>query len=896
MITQKILRNLLKIFAITVIKVSPENLSYIQSIVSKFLQNIDEKYQEKYLNFFLDEINKYTEIETGKFKKRSLNSLKIISICEEIGSDLHFKDKYLLMFHLIELSKKCLVNEQSYEYIKLISESIGLKNDKLEQLFLGINNFDSLHFKTFIFKNAIVLYFVELEKDLVLIKILEENFSFNHGKIEKGEIILFDTESVLYFDNYPIVIKDLLKNYSGSNEQVRKFKLMDLSYKFKNKYILNPVSIEFFSGELIAVMGRSGSGKSTFLKAIAGYGKNKRISGKILESTNIDSGAAKIVLVDQNPGFIPYYSVYENVITTAKFFDISLNVEEVLNLVGISHKKDSIAVKFFNKPVNLSGGELKRLSIAKALVSNPDILLLDEPMSGLSSADALEMTKLLRMLADSSRVIFCSLHQPDFNVFLAFDKILFIDEGGYCIFYGKPAECFEYFRNQTDNISISTVPEVCKDPSVIFKLVEIKKYSDNQHSHRKFSPVEWYRKFMNNIIKIDKNNSFKTIKTFYKQNFLDTLKNFVKLYFKSDFKNYKRSFALFFTVLSSGILFSVLLSSPKQFYYNDNFPVWIFVMQLTAVFIGMMISVHEGFYIYEYRKFLRRIFKFHNAEAITIFIKYFLISFILSLVLVFPGIFIMKGDFYGMKLFLWIWILMLWGSFAGILISKLSKNLVAAFVLIPLLIMPQIILSGALVRYDKLNLFSNEISSNVPYIADFIPLRWSLEAVTADFYMNNPYGKIVISYESKIKLNNFKINRFYSSDNNTKKMSKVLKSDKFDSALPDSLKKENELLIILRDLEFRKYHNIDQIRKRYSNIGIDRIIRNYETIDNFTVKNFPRIFHKDIEFINNRVFLTGYKRLGNRIVDTFYYNFVIMFFYVLTLFLSIFVLLKTEKI
>ncbi len=895
MITHKILRNLLKIFAITVVKVLPENLSYIQSVVSKFLQNIDKKYQEKYLNFFLDEINKYSENETGKFKKRSLNSLKIISICNQIGSDLQIKDKYVLMFHLIELSKKCLVYEQSYEYIRLISESIGFKNDKLELLFLGINNFDSLNYKTFNFKNNLLLYFIELENNLVLIKILEENSSFNHRKIEKGEIIILDAESVIYYDNYPIVLNDFMKNFSGSNEQVRKFKLRELSYKVKNKYILNPVSIEFFSGELIAVMGRSGSGKSTFLKAVAEYGKNKSISGEILESTNINSGPVKTVLVDQNPGFIPYYSVYENVSTTARFFDNSLNAEELLNLVGISQKKESIAIKFFNKPLNLSGGELKRLSIANALVTNPDILLLDEPLSGLSSADALEMTKLLRMLTDSSRVIFCSLHQPDYNVFLAFDKILFIDEDGYCIFYGKPAECFEYFRNQTDNISISTVPEVCKDPSVIFKLVEIKNYSDNQHSQRKFSPAEWYHKFQNNN-KSDNNNLFKTIKTFYEQNFLGTLKNFVKLYFKSDFKNYKRSFALFFTFMFCGILFSGLLSSPKKFYYNDNFPVWIFVMQLTAVFIGMMISVHEGFYIYEYRRFLSRIFKFHNAEAITLLIKYFLISFILSLVLVFPGIVIMNCDFYGMKLFFWIWILMFWGTLAGILISKLSKNLVVAFVLIPVVILPQIILSGALVRYDKLNLFSSGNSPNVPYIADFIPLRWSLEAVTADFYMNNPYGKIVIPYESQIKLNNFKINSFYSADNNPKKMAIILEKDKFDTALPDSLQKENDVLINLKDLEFRKYNNIDQVRKRYSNIGINRIIRNYETIDDTNLENFPRIFHKDVKFIDNRVFLNGYKRFGNRIVDTFYYNFAVMFFYVLTMFLAIWVLLKTEKI
>jgi ABC-type multidrug transport system fused ATPase/permease subunit len=530
-----------------------------------------------------------------------------------------------------------------------------------------------------------------------------------------------------------------------------------------------------------------------------------------------------------------------------------------------------------------------------ALVTNPDILLLDEPLSGLSSADVMEIVKLLRMLADNSKVVFCSLHQPDYNVFLAFDKILFIDEEGYCIFFGKPTECFEYFRNQTDNISLSTLPEICKNPAVLFKLVESRKHYDNMAYQRKFTPSELYQNFLKNN-KLENKAVYNKIKVFHNKKFCKTLRNFIKLIFISDLKNYKRSYALFFTVLFCGIIFSALLSSPKQFYYNDNFPIWIFVIQLSSVFIGMMISVHEGFYIYEYLKFLRRILKFHNAEALTLLIKYFLISFILSLVLVFPGSLIMKCEFYGMKLFLWIWILMLWGAFAGILISKLSKNLVVAFVLIPFIIMPQIILSGAFVRYDKLNLFSTKASSDVPYIADLVPLRWSLEAITADFYMNNPYGKIITPFSSQIKLNNFKIKNFYILNSNDSEISGEKKKNDFNNVFTDKLQKENNILINLIDSEFRKYENIDFIRKKYSNIGIDRIIRNYETIDNTNIENFPRIFHKDVEFVNNRVFLNGYKYFVGMIINTFNYNFLVMFFYVFIMFLAIYILLKTEKI
>jgi hypothetical protein len=122
------------------------------------------------------------------------------------------------------------------------------------------------------------------------------------------------------------------------------------------------------------------------------------------------------------------------------------------------------------------------------------------------------------------------------------------------------------------------------------------------------------------------------------------------------------------------------------------------------------------------------------------------------------------------------------------------------------------------------------------------------------------------------------------------------KKNDFNNVFTDKLQKENNILINLIDSEFRKYENIDFIRKKYSNIGIDRIIRNYETIDNTNIENFPRIFHKDVEFVNNRVFLNGYKYFVGMIINTFNYNFLVMFFYVFIMFLAIYILLKTEKI
>ncbi len=98
----------------------------------------------------------------------------------------------------------------------------------------------------------------------------------------------------------------------------------------------------------------------------------------------------------------------------------------------------------FNKLI--SGGQRKRLNIALELIREPSVLFVDEPTSGLSSRDSENMMDLLRELALKGKLVFVVIHQPSSEIYKMFDKIIFLDIGGYMIYYGNPVEAVMYFK------------------------------------------------------------------------------------------------------------------------------------------------------------------------------------------------------------------------------------------------------------------------------------------------------------------------------------------------------------------------------------------------------------------------------------------------------------------
>lgn len=196
-------------------------------------------------------------------------------------------------------------------------------------------------------------------------------------------------------------------------------KLKNVSKIYDNNVkALSDVSIEIEAGEFVFLVGPSGSGKSTFIKMLL-----KEIEPSIGTITVGDSDLSKLTRKD-----IPYYrrkigmvfqdfrliqdlNVYENVAFAMKVVeasprDIRRRVPMVLSLVGLSHK-----YKMF--PSELSGGEQQRVSLARAIVNNPTLLIADEPTGNLDPETAKEIMGLLDDVNKAGTTILMATHAKD---------------------------------------------------------------------------------------------------------------------------------------------------------------------------------------------------------------------------------------------------------------------------------------------------------------------------------------------------------------------------------------------------------------------------------------------------------------------------------------------------
>lgn len=213
-------------------------------------------------------------------------------------------------------------------------------------------------------------------------------------------------------------------------------KLSNVTKKLSN-FNLN-IDFELKRNEILSIVGQSGSGKSTILKIIQGL--TNIDSGNIIKDKNL-----KITYIFQEHNLLNNLTVFENVELALK---INKSIEknkvlEILNYVGLLEKKDEY-------PSNLSGGEKQRVSIARALVLKPDILLCDEPTSSLDEEVKNDIVKLfLRINNDFNTTFIFVSHELDVVKKIS-DRVLLLEKG----------KIIDEFKNtkidKLENISFNT--------------------------------------------------------------------------------------------------------------------------------------------------------------------------------------------------------------------------------------------------------------------------------------------------------------------------------------------------------------------------------------------------------------------------------------------------------
>jgi ABC-type nitrate/sulfonate/bicarbonate transport system ATPase subunit len=183
--------------------------------------------------------------------------------------------------------------------------------------------------------------------------------------------------------------------------------------------VIQDLAFEVKTGEFLAIVGPSGAGKSTMLNLIAGV--DTKFDGRISHS-NSNTGSPKLGIMFQEPRLMPWLTLLENVCLVSdspKSTLTAVRAEAMLNTVGI-------AASSAQYPSQLSGGMQRRVALARALMSEPDVLLLDEPLVSLDQPAAMELRQLLLTVWQKHKfTIVYVTHQLEEAITMA-DRILFL--------------------------------------------------------------------------------------------------------------------------------------------------------------------------------------------------------------------------------------------------------------------------------------------------------------------------------------------------------------------------------------------------------------------------------------------------------------------------------------
>ncbi len=781
--SDEILKALMQLFAI-IAQQDSEQFGAERLYVEKFLsKEVNIKDVGVYLQLFDDKIeeskHRVKRRENSKLTSMT-DSVRILKICKRINKTLDHKQKVISTLRLLEM-----ISEQEGE------QRIGIIHTIADVFNIDLNEFEDL--KNLVFSNNESNSFSS-KFIIVSANDISENHHIKLDKLE-GQIIFLHIESAnLYLTKYtgnqelllnglnleknqcfvfnpgstikspigkPIYFSNIFESFNKNTSIDRiSFVAENISYKFNDKTVgLHPMDIIEQQNSLIAIMGASGSGKSTLLNLLSGSYKPSTGSIKI-NGIDLNKEAEKL---DGVIGFIPQddllienLSVYENLLFNAKFCFAHKKADELDKLVNDTLKSlDLFEIKDLQVGTTLnkliSGGQRKRLNIALELIREPSILFVDEPTSGLSSRDSENVMDLLRKLSLKGKLIFVVIHQPSSDIYKIFDKVILLDEGGYLIQNDNPVEIISYFKHQDGQASY----EQAQCPSCgnvnaeqLFNIInrEIVDEYGNYSSKRKREPQDWTRLYTSQHTKTEIVEESST-----PANNLDIPSKIKQtwIYFHRDLKSkISNKTYLLIAFLEAPLLAFILsyiiryIPSGNEYVFrlNENIPQYIFMSIIVAMFIGLTISAEE---IIRDQKILKREAFLNLSKTSYLLAKIFIlliISTVQSLLFILIGNSVLGIS--GMNFSYWLafFSVAVFSNLLGLVISSSFDEVVTIYIIIPLLIIPQMVLGGAMFNFDKMNKNIVRVDK-VPIIAEAMVSKWAYEGLMVNQFVNNKFEK-----------------------------------------------------------------------------------------------------------------------------------------------------------
>ena len=616
------------------------------------------------------------------------------------------------------------------------------------------------------------------------------------AQLKDGDTIRIDVGQVLRCNFSERIIEE-------ERNIIRTLEVNEVTHRFgKGEIGLEGNSFSVTRGELVCVMGASGSGKSTLMRVLAGQlqptSGDVFLNGQSLYQ-NLDGLKQYVSYMPQQDAFDEHLTIGENLLFAAAIRaphlsrrDRSRRLEAKLIELGLGERRDAVVGSPESKV--LSGGERKRLNIGLDMIGMSDVYLFDEPTSGLSSKDSEHVMEIIRGLAHN-KIVIVTIHQPSSKIFQMFHKAILLDKGGRLVFFGTPSDMLRYFAEAEHQHQFGAELGACPScgttrPEFIFDVLETPLrdlsgdiiYEENSRGHlvasRRYSPDFWR----------DKYEAFRLIQDVKQVSLLqepaaplpvapvqgkrlplrwhDEWTQFRTLLRRSFLSKLRNRANLVITIGVSPVL-ALLIATLLRYSENGTYdfasayhiPTFLFLGLIVAMFLGLTNSADD---IIRDRPVLQR------ERNIKVRLSYYVVSKTLTL-----GVFaliqcilyvVIGNSVLQIRGMFWIdlgimFMTAMSGVALGLLISSLVADPKTAANIVPLILIPQIIMGGALIKYEDMNrnlalLYSlshwfsehpstdktikSESKLQVPFVCQFIAMRWSYEEVIVAEAKLNP--------------------------------------------------------------------------------------------------------------------------------------------------------------
>jgi ABC-type multidrug transport system ATPase subunit len=798
--------------------VSRKGRVIVEGFLKRYVNTeIQEEYLrlfENYSEFYRREMEYQNMVHSQQTNILSLSEAS--KVCTKIRAELIQEERLIVLLRLLEfVYEDKLVSENEFEFISVVAENFKISRSEFINCLAFVwgdtmDEFDKSKF--LIIDNKITEWSDNLSWFMKKDQQKSEN-DYKHIYCENlyGRIIVMYSESVnvfvfkyegelnLYQEGNKIISDQTYQLSNGSiikGPNIRSIYYSEIAGKFlkeesQEKIIFTGKDIEFKfrnsnngiqkfniseeSGQLIGIMGGSGVGKSTLLNVLNG---NLTLNNGEIRINDYDIHKSKLAVqgligfVPQDDLLIEELTVFQNLYYNAKlcfkdFSEIQI-LKTVLKMLQDLDLYEARDLKVGN-PLNkfISGGQRKRLNIGLELMREPAILLVDEPTSGLSSTDSEMVMKLLKQQTLKGKLVIANIHQPSSDIFKMFDKLWMLDKGGYPIYNGNPIDAIVYFKTQNSQVNASESECVTcgnVNPEQILQIVETKMIDEagKPTRERRVKPEEWYEKFQDNIEtnhqvlsgekKLPQSDfkipgRIKQFSIFWIRNVLSKLTN----------KQY-----LIINLFEAPLLAIILGYFTKYtaegayvFGENKNFPVFLFMAVVVSMFLGLTVSAEE---IIRDKKILQRE-KFLNLCRISYLTSKIMFLFLLSAIQTIS--FVLLGnyilDIEGMTLSYWLVLFTTscFSNLVGLNISAGLNSVITIYILIPLILVPQLLLGGAMIKFDDLH-YGVTDKVYVPIVGDLMTTRWTYEALAVTQFKDNEFEKHFFDHEKDMSDASFK--------------------------------------------------------------------------------------------------------------------------------------------